>query len=128
MSRWSLPERQAVGKAKSVGGCPRRWPFGLTTLFLGFATAPLAAAEVHEVQIPPGAAGVDVPDPPNAGLSGVDIRIADLLAGGSVLAGVAPRPDTSGIGADLERDLFPTGVPLNAPATPPPENDLLSSY
>ncbi|HKY95363.1 MAG TPA: hypothetical protein VJL84_08655 [Kiloniellales bacterium] len=55
--------------------------------------------------------------------TGVDISIADLMAGGSELAGVAPRPATSGIGSDVERDLFSDGVPLNAPSEPPPEAD-----
>jgi hypothetical protein len=55
--------------------------------------------------------------------TGVDIRIADLMAGGSELAGVAPRPATSGIGSDVERDLFSNGMPLNAPDAPPPEHD-----
>jgi len=46
---------------------------------------------------------------------GIDIRIADLLAEGSELAGVAPRAATSGIGSDVERDLFADGPPSGPP-------------
>ena len=55
--------------------------------------------------------------------AGVDISMADLMADGSELAGVAPRTATSGIGSDVELDLFSDGVPLNAPNAPAPEND-----
>jgi hypothetical protein len=89
---------------------------------------PLAAAELHEVLQPTGEATAAGADAAGSGGTGVDISIADLLAGGSVLAGVAPRPATSGIGGDLERDLFATGQPLNAPDSPPPENDPLPPY
>lgn len=60
----------------------------------------------------------EAPPVPQPG-TGVDITIADLMAGGSELAGVAPRPATSGIGSDVERDLFSDSVPLNAPDAPP---------
>jgi hypothetical protein len=123
-----LPDRQAVGIAKRGRRGSVRWSLGLTTLLLVQLAAPLPAAELDETAEAVEAALAETPEAANGAGTGVDIRIADLLAGGSVLAGVAPRPATSGIGADLERDLFASGAPLNAPVAPPPENDPLPSY
>jgi hypothetical protein len=105
-----------------------RWSLGLTALLLVLLSAPLPAAELYETAEAVEAALAEAPEAVEDAGTGVDIRTADLLAGGSVLAGVAPRPASSGIGANLERDLFASGVPLNAPILPPPENDPLPPY
>jgi hypothetical protein len=123
-----LPEQRAAGFTEPGEGWVFRWPLGLTALLLALLAAPLPAAELKE-SLPSSDDGLaGAAESTELGSAGVDIRIADLLAGGSVLAGVAPRADSSGIGADLERDLFATGEPLNAPPSAPPENDPLHSY
>jgi hypothetical protein len=123
-----LPEKRAAGFAKPGVGWTFRWPLGLTALLLALLATPLPAAELEESSPSPDDGLAGAAESTASGGAGVDIRIADLLAGGSVLAGVAPRTDTSGIGADLERDLFATGEPLNAPPSAPPENDPFPSY
>lgn len=106
-------------------------------LLLSFAVmAIVGAATAREWRSPWRAAGLSLQQaqastlitvaetsPAGEEATGVDIRIADLMAGGSELAGVAPRPATSGIGSDVERDLFSNDVPLNAPSEPSPEDD-----
>lgn len=144
MSRWSLPERRAAGSTERRSG--GRKPLGgialaallLPTAFIDSAparewrTLGIAFGESESesgsmtIDAEPSAVPGTVPDAQE--VTGVDIRIADLLAGGSELAGVAPRPATSGIGSDVERDLFSDAVPLNAPASPQPENDPESPY
>jgi hypothetical protein len=105
-----------------------RWSLGLTALLPVLLATPLPAAELYETAEAIEAALAEAPEAGDDVGTSVDIRTADLLAGGSVLAGVAPRPATSGIGANLERDLFASGVPLNAPILPPAENDPLPPY
>jgi hypothetical protein len=116
-----------VGIAKGGSGGRLRWSLGLPVFLLGLVAAPLPAAELQEA-VEPEATPAESSDLTVAGGAGVDIRIADLLAGGSVLAGVLPRPATSGIGADLERDLFESGAPLNVPDSSSSENDPSLSY
>jgi hypothetical protein len=129
-----LPERRTAGIAGRGRGATVR---GAGVLLLSFAVmAIIGAAAAREWRSPWRTAGVPlqqaqtstlitVAETPPAGAeaTGVDIRIADLMAGGSELAGVAPRPATSGIGSDVELDLFSNEVPLNAPDAPAPEND-----
>jgi len=129
-----LPDRRTVGSA--VEKQSKRTGRRLAFLILVGVTAAAGSAPAREWRAP--WVGVVAPSPPAAPApvivvtetapeadqaAGVDISMADLMAGGSELAGVAPRAATSGIGSDVERDLFTDGVPLNAPDAPAPEND-----
>lgn len=92
------------------------------------ATAMLGSAVAREWLAPPEpgpATSITVSEtaPDGDETIGVDIRIADLMATGSELSGVAPRTATSGIGSDVDRDLFSDGTPRNATSAPPPEDD-----
>ena len=120
-----MPERQAAGGVGRRSG----WVVqGGAVLLLSFAAMALPGsatarewlAPVH--QPAPSITVADTPDD-SAEAIGVDISIADLMADGSELSGVAPRTATSGIGSDVERDLFSDGTPLNAKGQPPPEDD-----
>ena len=132
MSRWSLPDRRTAGIAKRGRGATVRGAGALLLSFaamavMGAAVArewpwPAASEPLQQAQTSTLITVAETP-PLAAATTGVDIRIADLMAGTSELAGVAPRPATSGIGSDVERDLFSNDVPLNAPDAPPPENE-----
>ena len=129
-----MPERRTAGIARRSRGATVR---GAGALLLSFAAMAIMGAAVAREWRPPWLAAsgeslqqaqtstlITVTETPPAqeATTGVDIRIADLMAGASELAGVAPRPATSGIGSDVERDLFSNDVPLNAPDARP-END-----